>query len=531
MRFLERDVEGFQQTVILDTLALYRRPAAGQFPVGAGGEILERLHTVLGQGLNHLGCQPLEFNKAVFGTQFAGAFHRRLGLGLENVTGARLQFVRRLFVDAVDHQQLVDLDICDLFEVREAFGNEKLGEEFVQIERIDEQLGAFLELFLTTGRFLFFRHDVDVERGKLRCQTHVLTAPADGERKLLFRHHHLDPLGLFVENHLGDLGGLQRVDEEGRLILVPGDDVDLFALKFVHHGLNAAAAHPDTGADRVDRPVVGDHGDLGARPRIAGDGLDLDDSLVDLGHFHLEELGHELRIGAAQEDLRPALFAAHILDVAADPVVRAIALAADLLVPAQDGFAPAHIDDDIAVFLALDDTVDDRAGAVLEFLVLAVALGLAHLLENHLLGGLGCDPAHVDRRNLFGEGVADLRIGHVLPGLLNRHLGLVILQLLVLDHGADAGKGRAARLAVDRHADVHLGAVAALRGAGEGFLHRFDNQAGVDHLLARDRFGGLQKFKLVGRGNRHRFSPPRNLPQSQCRRIGFRRAAPRPCAP
>ena len=40
------------------------------------------------------------------------------------------------------------------------------------------------------------------------------------------------------------------------MIFVPRDDVDLFALKFVHHGLNPAAAHTDAGADRVDRVVI-----------------------------------------------------------------------------------------------------------------------------------------------------------------------------------------------------------------------------------------------------------------------------------
>jgi hypothetical protein len=73
--------------------------------------------------------------------------------------------------------------------------------------------------------------------------------------------------------------------------------------------------------------------------------------------------------------------------------------------------APAHIDDDVAVFLALDDTVDDGAGTVLEFLVLAVTLGLADLLQDHLLGRLRGDPAHVDGGDRLVEAVADLRFG------------------------------------------------------------------------------------------------------------------------
>jgi hypothetical protein len=158
---------------------------------------------------------------------------------------------------------------------------------------------ALFELGLAALGFLFLGQDVDVEPGQLRGQAHVLAAPADGERQLLVGHHDLDALGVLVENDLGHLGGLQRVHEEGRRILVPRDDVDLLALKLVDDRLHAAAAHTDAGADRVDGVVVGNHGDLRAAAGVAGHGLDLDDAVVDLGHFHLEQLGHEFRRGAA----------------------------------------------------------------------------------------------------------------------------------------------------------------------------------------------------------------------------------------
>src|SRR5712675_1097594 len=50
------------------------------------------------------------------------------------------------------------------------------------------------------------------------------------------------------------------------------------------HGLHARAAHADAGADRIDRGIAGDHADLGAGTGVAGDRLDLDDAVVDLGH-------------------------------------------------------------------------------------------------------------------------------------------------------------------------------------------------------------------------------------------------------
>jgi hypothetical protein len=84
-----------------------------------------------------------------------------------------------------------------------------------------------------------------------------------------------------------------------------------------------------------------------------------------------EQLGHELRMGARQEDLRAALLAAHVIDIGADAVaVRKISRgisSSRRMMPSP----AAEIDDDVAVFDALDGAVDDLADAVLEFLILA----------------------------------------------------------------------------------------------------------------------------------------------------------------
>src|SRR6185295_10344119 len=122
------------------------------------------------------------------------------------------------------------------------------------------------------------------------------------------------------------------VDDEGGEILGPGNDVDLLALQFLDDGLDAAALHADAGADRIDRAVVAEHADLGAAARIAGGGLDLDDAVVNLGHFLREQLFHEVRMRAAEEDLRAAILAADVEDQAAGAVADAQHLARDLLV-------------------------------------------------------------------------------------------------------------------------------------------------------------------------------------------------------
>src|SRR6185369_13873141 len=224
---------------------------------------------------------------------------------------------------------------------------------------------------------------------------HILAAAADGEAELLVGNHYFDLFGLLVEHDLGDVGRLQRRDHEVGDVVGPGDDVDLFALQFADHRLHAAAAHTDAGADRIDRAVVGGHGDLGAAARVAGDRADGDDAVVDLGHFLHEQLGHELRMGAAQKDLRAALFAADVVDVGADAVAVAVHLARDQFVAADDGLAAAEIDDDVAVLDALDGAVDDLADAIDVLVVHALALGIADLLHDHLLGGLGGNAAEL----------------------------------------------------------------------------------------------------------------------------------------
>ena len=154
---------------------------------------------------------------------------------------------------------------------------------------------------------------------------------------------------------------------------------------------------------------MADDADLGAAARVAGGGLDLDDAVVNLGHFLREQLLHELGVGARQEDLRAAGFAADRHDQRADAVADADHLARDLLVAADDALGAAEIDDDVAELDALDDAGDDLAGAVLELFILALALGIADLLEDHLLGGLGGDPAELDRRQRVDDEVADAR--------------------------------------------------------------------------------------------------------------------------
>src|SRR5690606_29346815 len=173
---------------------------------------------------------------------------------------------------------------------------------------------------------------------------------------------------------------------------------DALALQFLHHRLHAHAAHADAGADRIDAGILGDDGDLGAAARIAGHGADLDHAVIDFRHLLREEAAHEVGMAARQENLRPARFAAHVIDIGADAVARAEAFARDHLVAAHHAFGLAQIHRHRAELAALDLAVDDLADAVLVFVILALTLGIAHFLHDHLLGVLGIDAVEIHRR-------------------------------------------------------------------------------------------------------------------------------------
>src|SRR6185369_11811288 len=272
-----------------------------------------------------------------------------------------------------------------------------------------------------------------------------------------------DAILFLVDDDSRDGRGLQRIDREGREIVAPRDDVDLLALEFLHDGLDAAALHADAGADRVDRAVVADDSDLGAAARVAGGGLDLDDAVVNFRHFLREQLLHEVGMRSGKEDLRAAGFAADGHDQRADAVADADHFARDLLVAADDALGAAEVDDDVAELDALDDAGNDFADAILELFMLALALGVADLLEDDLLGGLGGDSAELDGRQRIDDEVADR--GTLLQLLRAGRVDLLEMIFRLLDDFEHTPQAQVAGFAVELGADVVLGAVAGAGGA------------------------------------------------------------------
>src|SRR5262249_50745346 len=132
-------------------------------------------------------------------------------------------------------------------------------------------------------------HDLDVPADQFAGQANVLAAAADGQRQLIFLDEDDGSAEPRIEEYLLDGRRLQGVGDHDLERVVPTDDVDAFAAELVHNVFDARAADADAGADAIHLQVDARHGDLGAVASLAGDGLDLDGAVLDLGDLVLEQ--------------------------------------------------------------------------------------------------------------------------------------------------------------------------------------------------------------------------------------------------
>ncbi len=160
----------------------------------------------------------------------------------------------------------------------------------------------------------------------------------------------------------------------------------------------ARAARPDARADRVDVRVVRRDGDLRTVARLAGDGLQLDDAVDDLGDLELEQPLHEARVRARHDDLGALRRLADLDDVGLQPAAVLVPLVLDLLGLRQQRLDPPQVEQRVTLVGLLDDPGDDVALAAGVLLVLHLALGVADPLEDDLLRGLRRDAAEVAGR-------------------------------------------------------------------------------------------------------------------------------------
>ncbi len=331
--------------------------------------------------------------------------------------------------------------------------------------------------------------------------------------------HHDGGLLLLVHHDLADPRRGQRLGDERPGVFRPGDDVDLLAPQLVDHGPDTGPLRADARTHGIDVHVLGRDRDLRAVPRLARDGPDLDEPVLDLGDLLLEELADQTRMGAGDHDRGSLHRPADLDDVRTDAVADLVALAGNLLPLGHQRLRLAQRQDHVPRVVLLHDARDDVALTALVLLEGHLALGLTQALVDHLLGRLGRDPAEL--RGRLHEGFGEHLLG-LLVDLLLEHTDL-------------------ARLAIDLDARVLRGDPWRLRvGRTEGVLERLEEGLGGHATIPLERrqcVDQLEVAVLVLPLARHRLKPPERSvsparsPRRPHGRCPPRRAAPPPTPP
>ncbi len=251
---------------------------------------------------------------------------------------------------------------------------------------------------------------------------------------------------------------------------------------------------------------------------IAGDAHDLHGAVVDFRHLAAEEGGGVVPMGAGNDDLRAASFLAHFDDQGLHAIPAFVVLAGNLLFLGQNGLGPSEVDDPAALVAALDDAAADFAHAVLEFLVDEFLFGVAHPLDDHLLGGLGGDAAQIGHLEGKADFVVKLNGGIEFAGLFNGDFGIRVFDFL--HHDLELVDLDFSGIVVVADLDVDVFAVFADDRGADGVLKGIDEHVAVEPLVLADLIDGFFQFQIHAAPPRvpleslESFFPPGFLPGS-----------------
>src|SRR5262249_6163685 len=214
--------------------------------------------------------------------------------------------------------------------------------------------------------------DLDLHPDQRGGEPDVLSLLSDRQRQLIVLDDAVEAhRSVLVVNRrdASDLGRSERILSERDQIVGVEDHVDLFAVQLAHDRLDAAPAHADAGADRIDVSFTRAHRDLRALAGLPDRALDHDGSVVDLRHLHLEQPDHEARIGPREDELRPFRIAVHIEQDRADALSLSVALGARLLIARHDRLGLSEIDHHVATLEPFDRATHQLAELGLELVV------------------------------------------------------------------------------------------------------------------------------------------------------------------
>ena len=272
------------------------------------------------------------------------------------------------------------------------------------------------------------RLNVDMPTGQASGKASVLALFADSQRQLVIGHDNRGIVVLLVDEHAVDLRRRQRVGHVTSRVLVPLNHVDALVAQLLDHHAHAAALRADACAHRIKVALARSHGNLRTSTRLAGDGLDLHQAIVNLGDFDFEQTADQIGVRTRHNDGRTCLLTAHArsirtgianldnehlqaLVVTIVLAVRALVALAGIalhIVMRQLGLnAIANLDDGEIGRALKHGARDQIAHATGELFIDGLAASLTHDRGNYALGVLRSNAAHVGRRHvaLFELGV------------------------------------------------------------------------------------------------------------------------------
>ena len=337
-----------------------------------------------------------------------------------------------------------------------------------------------------------FGKDVYFPAQQLGRQLDVLALTANGVGQLIVGHNDFQQVFVLIHHDAGNSGRGQRVARVRGNVLAPDHNIDALAVQFLNDILNARAANAHAGAHRVHIAVAGEHGHLGPAARVAGNAHNLDNAVVHFGHFALEQGGHIIAVAARDNDLRPAPFLAHVNEQGFHPVAALEVLTGNLLFFGQKGLGAAEVDDPAGLVAALDDAGHDFAHAVLVFFVNNFLLGVAHSLDDDLLGRLGGNAPQILNFQAKAHFVVKLHGRIVLPGLFQGNfLGGTFH---FFGHDLEVINFDFAGFLVVGHFNVHFLTVFAVHGSPHGIFQGIDQHVAVQALVLADLIQCFFKF-------------------------------------
>src|SRR5579864_414472 len=266
------------------------------------------------------------------------------------------------------------------------------------------------------------------------------------------------------------------------------DNVDFFAAQLADDGLHAHALHSDAGAHAVDIAVAAHDGDLGAFAGLPGAAVDDHRIVVDFRNFLLEQTHHELGRGARDDDTGVLAGFFDASDDASNAIAGAEIFELALFFLGQPRLGFAEVDHQVLRFDTLDGAVDQLPDAPGIFGIDGLALGFAHLLQDHLFGGLGRDAPQC----VGGLGKTDFafQLGRRIDAVGVFKRDFLVRVLNGFDDFFDAVNFE--RTGFVECGDQVFGSVEMLARRDEhGIFHRVNDDLRIDALLFAQDFNGL----------------------------------------